>query len=501
MAKKRTSQRKGETKGAPGTGTSAGPREEVAASTSTTPAEATPRPQARPRQDPLGAPALEPWMRTTVALKLRKVDGRVPDMTPEVFGKKMVLDQGFSKAETLSIQNFMEGIFYITFISMQVCRRYWEAFSTAGPDSTFRKFDGNSPIQREERRIMIAMRNPHIPAADIATYLRRFCQVLKGPTQILDSNGFWTGRWSVICRLRKDSSKPGGFQHLSPSFNLGNSPGIIRYEDIPQTCMKCGKLGHIARNCKEHACRNCQVTGHEAKDCPRARCCNLCGLPGHLYTACPQRAKSYAGRVAMGAVKPSQPAAKPPPQKAAPKEKQKDKGKGKAQEGKIQPPPDPSHTSAPNPPLPNPAHPTAPTPAQTPTPTPVVTQTPPTETTPAPTPLPLPPPNPPPPLQEASSLVSPAEIITKGKRKQAEDASPPEDVAKKKAIDLGADGETEEDIAVDGEDVFDELDQYIDDYRNAIADGIIDENLDLSPTNGSASSAAPERDPPVGTGN
>ncbi|XP_068089248.1 zinc finger CCHC domain-containing protein 3-like [Hyperolius riggenbachi] len=447
MAKKRMPKKKGETKEAPGTGTSAGPQEEVAASTSTTPAEATPRPQARPRQDPLGAPALEPWMRTTVALKLRKVDGRVPDMTPEVFGKKMVLDQGFSKAETLSIQNFMEGIFYITFISMQVCRRYWEAFSTAGPDSPFRKFDGNSPIQREERRIMIAMRNPHIPAADIATYLRRFCQVLKGPTQILDSNGFWTGRWSVICRLRKDSSKPGGFQHLSPSFNLGNSPGIIRYEDIPQTCMKCGKLGHIARNCKEHACRNCQVTGHEAKDCPRVRCCNLCGLPGHLYTACPQRAKSYAGRVAMGAVKPSQPAAKPPPQKAAPKEKQKDKGKGKAQEGKIQPPPDPSHTS------------------------------------------------------EASSLVSSAEIITKGKRKQAEDSSPPEDVAKKKAIELEADGETEEAIAVDGEDVFDELEQYIDDYRNAIADGIIEENLDLSPTNGSASGAASERDPPVRTGN
>lgn len=63
----------------------------------------------RPYQD---APNLEPWMRQTVVLKLKDVDGRKPDMNQGTFGKKMVLEQGFAKPEVTSISSFWSGVFF-----------------------------------------------------------------------------------------------------------------------------------------------------------------------------------------------------------------------------------------------------------------------------------------------------------------------------------------------------------------------------------------------------
>ncbi|XP_075057038.1 uncharacterized protein LOC142143227 [Mixophyes fleayi] len=267
-------------------------------SASTAPATAG---QGQPSQDtPQKTPTLEPWMRQTVVLKLKEVEGRVPDMTAKTFGKKMILDQGFSKAETLSMQNYLKGIWYITFDSIAICKRYWEAVKTARPESPFSRFVGNCPIQREERRVTVSMRNPHTPGKDIATFLSRFCSVVKDPSKILDVNGFWTGKWSIIIRLRKDSTATDGLQHLPSSFALGGSAGLLHYADQPRNCRKCGEADHMARSCKVSACRNCKVAGHESKDCPRKLSCNLCGLASHIYRDCPQRARSYAAAAGIG---------------------------------------------------------------------------------------------------------------------------------------------------------------------------------------------------------
>ncbi|KAM5165181.1 uncharacterized protein ACMZJ9_007617 [Mantella aurantiaca] len=252
----------------------------------------------RLRQSADGLPTLEPWMKQTVVLKLKEVDGRIPDLTPEVFGKKCILDQGFTKAETLSVQSFVKGVFYITFMSLHICQRYWEKVKAAGPDSILAKFLANSPIQREERRVTVSMRNPHTPGKDINTFLQRFCTVVKEPSRIPDANGFWTGKWTAVCRLRRYPS--GDLQHLPPCFSLGSSAGILHYADQPQTSRRCGKIGHVGRNCSEPACRYCRAAGHEAKDCPRSKTCNLCGLADHIYRDCPQRARTYAGALIRG---------------------------------------------------------------------------------------------------------------------------------------------------------------------------------------------------------
>ncbi|XP_066444907.1 uncharacterized protein [Eleutherodactylus coqui] len=254
-----------------------------------------------------GPPSLEPWMRQTVVLKLKEVDGRLPDMSQEVFGKKMVLEQGFSQGEILSIHALVAGIFYITFASTTICRRYWEKMKAASPDSPFRKFLGSCREEerekREERRVTVSMRNPHIPGGDISTFLKRFCTVLKEPTRILDGNGFWTSKWSVIVRLHKDSGPGTSVKHLPQIITLGNSSGLIYYPDMPQTCRKCGRGGHQMKDCSESACRVCRVAGHETKDCPRKIACNLCGQATHMYRACPERVHSYASVVTRGPAK------------------------------------------------------------------------------------------------------------------------------------------------------------------------------------------------------
>ncbi|XP_075124960.1 uncharacterized protein LOC142198026 [Leptodactylus fuscus] len=256
--------------------------------------EASPKPvgPGKPKQGP---PALEPWMRQTVVLKLREVNGRRPDLTEETFCQKMLAEQGFSLAETLSVQAFMTGLFYVTFVSTEVCRRYWNAVKSAVPGSPFATFVGNCPIQRDERRITITMRNPHTPAADIFTFLNRFCTVIREPSPITNKAGYWTGKWSAIVKLGRDSSRDDGVRHLPPVFSLGNSQGLIFYPDMPHTCRKCSAEGHEVKDCTAGACRNCRVAGHETKDCLKAKTCNLCGLAGHVYKDCDRRSTSYAG--------------------------------------------------------------------------------------------------------------------------------------------------------------------------------------------------------------
>eukprot|EP00079_Xenopus_tropicalis_P029462 XP_012824861.1 PREDICTED: uncharacterized protein LOC105948215 isoform X1 [Xenopus tropicalis] len=384
------------------------------------------------------SPNLEPWMRQTVVLKLREVEGKAPDMSTDVFGKKMVMEQGFSKAETVSIQTFIGGLFYITFASMAICRRYWERVKAAGPESPFTRFVGNSPIQREERRVTVAMRNPHTPVKDIITFLTRFCTVIRDPIQITDSNGFWTGKYSVLVKLQREESSADGLKHLPQSFSLGSSPGLIYYPDQPQTCRKCGQLGHQAKTCTANACRICKVLGHEAKDCPRSKACNLCGLASHVYRDCPQRSRTYAS-VAQAKPTPSAPANN----RATPAAPAKTHNKGKTPAPAKVTPPAPAKTKN------NEKKGKPPTAAPAPSPTPAPTFTP-------PSPLAAPLTSPPgaagfsledfPPLTHPSHPLPSSPALCKKRTREAEDSPTAEQQEKKMAVaDPGDTSSSEED--------------------------------------------------------
>lgn len=97
------------------------------------PARLSPRPPSRGRPSP--ARTLLSWSLELGkwSFKLKEVDGRRPDMNQEIFGRKIVLEQGFSKVEDLSIHAFIAGKFYITFVSIGICKWYWEMVKTSGP--------------------------------------------------------------------------------------------------------------------------------------------------------------------------------------------------------------------------------------------------------------------------------------------------------------------------------------------------------------------------------
>ncbi|XP_075431231.1 zinc finger CCHC domain-containing protein 3-like [Ascaphus truei] len=231
---------------------------------------------------------------------------------------ELVSKAGFTPDQILSIQDLRGGLFFVTFATAGACRKYWEVFQTLKQEVPFSEFDVNCPIQRDEKRITVMVRNPHIPGKDIATFLRRSCTVVKEPSRIKDKLGYWVGKWSMVVRLWPNPEATDRLHHLPPSFSLAGSSGRIFYPDQPQTCGNCGNLGHQWKQCTLKACRNCKNTGHETKDCPRQKTCDLCGETTHMFRDCQLRVRSYAEAAAKGAtpgapLTATQKAAKKPP--------------------------------------------------------------------------------------------------------------------------------------------------------------------------------------------
>nr|BAB13307.1 vasa-related protein CnVAS1 [Hydra vulgaris] len=79
--------------------------------------------------------------------------------------------------------------------------------------------------------------------------------------------------------------------HMSRDCPQGGSGG-------GRACHKCGKEGHMSRECPDgggggRACFKCKQEGHMSKDCPQgsggggSRTCHKCGKEGHMSRECP----------------------------------------------------------------------------------------------------------------------------------------------------------------------------------------------------------------------
>ncbi|XP_067833230.1 zinc finger CCHC domain-containing protein 3-like [Heptranchias perlo] len=147
------------------------------------------------------------------------------------------------------------------------------------------------PTQRN-RKLIVHMYNPHVPLADVLTFLARYVDGAHNSVDVTDQFGIWTSKREVTATLRLDAH--GNIVHPPSSFAIGGSRGYITYVGQPRVCRTCGKSGHLANTCTATVCKNCKQEGHQTKDCKESKRCNLCGLEGHLYRVCPERNLSYA---------------------------------------------------------------------------------------------------------------------------------------------------------------------------------------------------------------
>ncbi|KAJ1166962.1 hypothetical protein NDU88_007355 [Pleurodeles waltl] len=71
---------------------------------------------------------LNPWFHNTVKLQ-RKVesDGSTPELSRKTFTELLVTKMGFTAAEIWCIMfDAPKGTYLLTFMSEQICRRYWQ---------------------------------------------------------------------------------------------------------------------------------------------------------------------------------------------------------------------------------------------------------------------------------------------------------------------------------------------------------------------------------------
>ncbi|MGH0124254.1 UNVERIFIED_CONTAM: hypothetical protein FKN15_017941 [Acipenser sinensis] len=232
----------------------------------------------------------------TVRFNLKKKDGVLPVLGRTDFAKKIVLGKlGCSTADIYCLQDVTSrGIFDVTFATASICSTVWKRCLEGKNSAPLLDFVIEPLFVREIRPLTVHMYNPYVQDADIATFLKRFCDVLSTGSKIRDSLGIWNAKRQFRVRLRPCSTVEGGVIHPPASFSIGGNRGYLYYPGQPIRCRKCGREGHTAEACVADFCRKCQTEGHTASGCAAPVECNLCGSQEHVFKNCPSRVRSYA---------------------------------------------------------------------------------------------------------------------------------------------------------------------------------------------------------------
>lgn len=198
----------------------------------------------------------------------------------------LVLKMGFSVKDIYAFINHVGSKeFDLSFVQAVHLSVFWEKYQTECKKLDSWKGLVPVPVSHQSlvKKVTILVRNESIPAEDIVVLLKRYGDVLKPMTKILDEVGVWTGGWSAEIKLKTAANV---VSHIPSFAYLGRDRLTIFYPGQPKVCNRCGDKGHFAASCPNIKCSLCQGLGHLAKDCSDMRC-NLCGILGHSYSKCP----------------------------------------------------------------------------------------------------------------------------------------------------------------------------------------------------------------------
>lgn len=197
--------------------------------------------------------------------------------------------------EIYCLQDFPgKKIFDLSLYSAEQCTKVWSVLTARRLEEPFVHFFLEPLFAREARPIWVHMNNPFTPDADIVNFLKRFVDVQGTGIKEMDRKRVWNGKRKFLVRFRADPSAEDGLLHPPANFSIGTYTGYLYYPDQPLACRRCRQKGHYAADCDVEVCRRCDTVGHSTFMCRAEPKCNLCGVSGHIYRACPKKGMSFA---------------------------------------------------------------------------------------------------------------------------------------------------------------------------------------------------------------
>ena len=196
--------------------------------------------------------------------------------------------------EVLCLQTGINKCYEVSFLTSAGCNQYHQECARLAGERLLAGFEVRKLDKENFRVITIHMYNPFVTDCMVEQFLSSYAELLAGPRRLNDTNGFWTGKRQYQVLLKEEQSGFEGFSHPPAYFTLGADRGYLFYSRQPMYCIKCRNHGHTEYTCGTGRCRFCRSQDHASKDCPVPKKCHRCGKEGHLMRDCKEQPRSYA---------------------------------------------------------------------------------------------------------------------------------------------------------------------------------------------------------------
>jgi hypothetical protein len=115
----------------------------------------------------------------------------------------------------------------------------------------------------------------------VVTMLSRYGEVREGKRLVY--RDFPT----VETGVRQFKVKLSGKAAVPSVVNFGKTSFFVSHKGQVKTCIRCGRSGHLVKECEVTKCYKCGEEGHTASVCQNEIKCTVCQKDGHTFRNCP----------------------------------------------------------------------------------------------------------------------------------------------------------------------------------------------------------------------